>query len=290
MELIFPPIAQKFLDSCFPRIEKTLPDLDFKGDLIARDLIHQVLARETKDFTARRRSWLQGIKSGEKSRIKNARCFIFAPGPSLEQVMEHFLAASNKKVRDSFYMAVDGASRLFLRHDEAKLDAVITDLDGLDIDQVVRLHDRHGARVIVHGHGNNIDKLKELMETVDLDEKYIFTTQATPTDRVFNLGGFTDGDRAAFVAVALGFPDIFLLAMDLDVATVGAYSKVDYARLSDAERSIDRFPVKQKKMKIAMAILEWLVKNLPATCKMVTYQKQPPFKFIPNTNTLSTIP
>jgi uncharacterized Rossmann fold enzyme len=44
----------------------------------------------------------------------------------------------------------------------------------------------------------------------------VATAQSAPLPRVYNFGGFTDGDRAVFAADALGAAEIRILGFDLD--------------------------------------------------------------------------
>lgn len=80
-------------------------------------------------------------------------------------------------------------------------DLVVTDLDGSP-ETAVSLGNR-GVPVAVHAHGDNIPTLQAWIPKFDR-EFLIGTTQVEPTRRVINRGGFTDGDRAAFLADAFG--------------------------------------------------------------------------------------
>ena len=55
--------------------------------------------------------------------------------------------------------------------------------------------------MVVHSHGDNIDKLHSHVPQLD---KIIGSTQAVPLDNVFNFGGFSDGDRCAYLAKEFG--------------------------------------------------------------------------------------
>ena len=68
-----------------------------------------------------------------------------------------------------------------------------------------------GSFLAVHAHGNNLDKIKEYVPGL---ERVLGTTQSTPLENVYNFGGFTDGDRALYLAVELGVNFIILAGMD----------------------------------------------------------------------------
>ena len=81
------------------------------------------------------------------------------------------------------------------------VDVHVTDLDKDVADAVDRSN--AGLPVAVHAHGDNRDLLAEHLPA--FDHGYVLpTTQAAPVGPVVNIGGFTDGDRAAFLAHALG--------------------------------------------------------------------------------------
>jgi uncharacterized Rossmann fold enzyme len=81
------------------------------------------------------------------------------------------------------------------------VDLVVTDLDKHP-DTVVELT-RAGTPVAVHAHGDNVALVESTVPRCD-PSAVLPTTQAAPTDGVWNFGGFTDGDRAAFLADHLG--------------------------------------------------------------------------------------
>lgn len=73
-------------------------------------------------------------------------------------------------------------------------DFVFTDLDS--IPDIIVEASLKGSIIGVHAHGDNMEKL----EIVKRLEKRFGTTQTYPLWNVYNFGGFTDGDRAAFFA------------------------------------------------------------------------------------------
>jgi hypothetical protein len=81
------------------------------------------------------------------------------------------------------------------------------------------------------------------------------TTQAQPAGNLYNFGGFTDGDRALFLAVALGASEITLAGMDFgDVVT--RYSRPN---IETATAKADDF--KKKKLMYAEKFTQWIIDN-----------------------------
>jgi hypothetical protein len=91
-------------------------------------------------------------------------------------------------------------------------DAIFTDLDGAT-DLFPDLN-RTGTILVVHAHGDNIPLLRYWVPR--FEGPVIATTQSAPFARVYNFGGFTDGDRAVFAAHALGAERIRIIGFDLD--------------------------------------------------------------------------
>jgi len=97
-------------------------------------------------------------------------------------------------------VAVSSAATV-LFDDGIEPDLIVTDLDGTPQTAIELSHE--GVPVAVHGHGDNRDALEEYLPQFD-HEQVLATTQVEPTKRVLNLGGFTDGDRAASIVDELG--------------------------------------------------------------------------------------
>ena len=109
-------------------------------------------------------------------------------------------------------------------------DCMVTDLDKNP--ETVATLTAEVTPVAVHAHGDNIPALETYVPTVDA-EAVIPTTQAAPTDRVYNVGGFTDGDRAAFLADHCGADRLTFLGWDFDDPSVDAMKR---RKLAWAER------------------------------------------------------
>ncbi len=127
-------------------------------------------------------------------------------GPSLEKALKEF------DFSDGTLIAADGATSALLENDLVP-DIIVTDLDGRIPDLRIA-NDRGGSFMVVHAHGDNVDKMTSY---VPLFSRVLGTTQTEPLDIVYNFGGFTDGgDRAAFLAEELGgLGRLCLLALTL---------------------------------------------------------------------------
>lgn len=99
-----------------------------------------------------------------------------------------------------------------LRRARIRPDAVVTDLDGAVEDQVAA--NGEGTVVIVHAHGDNIPALERWAPR--FPGPVVGTTQSRPFGRIYNFGGFTDGDRAAFLADHFGATSLYLRGFDFE--------------------------------------------------------------------------
>lgn len=114
--------------------------------------------------------------------------------------------------------------------------AVVTDLDGPP--QALQRAAEAGAVTVVHAHGDNRHRLAWGVESL---RPALGTCQCQPPPGLANFGGFTDGDRAVFLAASLGAARIQLVGFDFE--RVGAYSyhtdeQVKLAKLAWARRLV----------------------------------------------------
>ncbi len=137
---------------------------------------------------------------------------VFGAGPSLK---EHIIQLKeNYDLKDYVLISADGATTALIE-ERLSPDIVATDLDG-NLDDILLANIR-GANIVVHAHGDNLD---QVVKFTPFFNNVLGTTQAQPVGNVYNFGGFTDGDRAIFLAVALGASEITLAGMDFgDVVT-----------------------------------------------------------------------
>ena len=172
---------------------------------------------------------------------------VFGAGPSLKK---HIIELKeNYNLKDYVLVAADGATTALIEERIAP-DIVATDLDG-NMDDIL-LADLRGANIAVHAHGDN---LEQVIKYTSFFTNVIGTTQAQPVGNIYNFGGFTDGDRAIFLAVALGASEITLAGMDFgDVVTKYSRPKLE-SDLAEA----DEF--KKKKLVYAERLTQWVIDN-----------------------------
>ena len=172
---------------------------------------------------------------------------VFGAGPSLK---EHIIQLKeNYDLKDYVLISADGATTALIE-ERLSPDIVATDLDG-NLDDILLANIR-GANIVVHAHGDN---LNQVVKFTQFFNNVLGTTQAQPVGNVYNFGGFTDGDRAIFLAVALGASEITLAGMDFgDVVT--KYSRPNLPTdLADAD------DFKRKKLMYAERLTDWIIEN-----------------------------
>lgn len=92
-------------------------------------------------------------------------------------------------------------------------DIHVTDME--EGDEILVGLERGGCILVLHAHGDNIERVRSVVPKV---EKFVGTTQSVPFDRIYNFGGFTDGDRAALLAKEFGARKIRLYGFDFNRA------------------------------------------------------------------------
>jgi len=182
------------------------------------------------------------------SLVKGKECIALGAGPSLDDDLEKLerVGSLNKTL-----MAADGATSAVLEYRNP--DIIVTDLDGNVADQLDAW--RRGSWLVAHAHGDNIERVRKTLP--ELSERVIGTTQVEPLGKLFNFGGFTDGDRAAFMAYELGASKIYLAGMDLG-AKIGKHS---------GDKDVKR---KLAKLEICKWLLSWLAGELGANVANLT--------------------
>src|SRR5690606_15190153 len=120
---------------------------------------------------------------------------VFGAGPSIKKNINEIKILDLSKF---ILIAADGATTALLEENIIP-EVVVTDLDG-EMKDIIYAN-QEGSLIVVHAHGNNIEKVKEFVPSL---QRIMGTTQSTPLENVHNFGGFTDGDRALFLAVELG--------------------------------------------------------------------------------------
>ncbi len=115
---------------------------------------------------------------------------------------------------DRAIIAADGATSVLLKAGISP-DAIVTDLDGT-IEDIIDASKR-GSIVVVHAHGDNIDKVREYLPQMG---EALGTCQCRPPEGLYNMGGFTDGDRCVFLVVHFRASEVALAGFEFDDPTV----------------------------------------------------------------------
>lgn len=172
---------------------------------------------------------------------------VFGAGPFLKEHVQ--LLKEEYDLKDYVLVAADGATTALIEQKIAP-DIVATDLDG-NLDDILLANFR-GANIIIHAHGDNIDKIAKL---TPFFTSVLGTTQAQPIGNLYNFGGFTDGDRALFLSVALGASEITLAGMDFgDIVT-------RYSRPNIETETAQADDFKKKKLGYAEKFTQWIIDN-----------------------------
>lgn len=174
--------------------------------------------------------------------ISGHECIVLGAGPSLDEDLLRFQRVG---FLDKTLIAADGATSAVMRYCNPTI--IVTDLDGNVDDQLKAW--RRGSWLVIHGHGDNLTKMREIV--AELEERVVGTTQVNPSGKLRNFGGFTDGDRAAFMSHELGASLIYLAGMDLGTE-IGEHS---------GDKDIKR---KLIKLSICKELLAWLAGDLGA--------------------------
>lgn len=213
---------------------------DRSKDQLAADVLSRLISRKAID------------PQQLKVLLSSQSVLVFGAGPSLEEDLQQI--AKENLLKKCAIISADGATTALLKVTKVVPNVVVTDLDG-NINDLLRA-DRLGSVTVVHGHGDNIDRLRKYVPKF---KNVVGTTQVEPRPNVYNFGGFTDGDRAAFLAIVMGAKLVVLAGMDLG-RVVGEYSKKQV-------RSIE---VKILKLKFCKELLEWLASRVDVPLYNVT--------------------
>ena len=168
-----------------------------------------------------------------KEKISGREVNVFGAGPSLEKI---------ERLPEGVNIVSDGVTTFFLEKNKIP-DVIVTDLDGL-IEDLIRAN-KLGSLVVIHAHGDNLDKIKRYSSKF---ENFLPTCQCKPFGKLYNFGGFTDGDRAVFLAWHFKARKINLYAMDFD-DEIGKYSFSENSRK------------KRKKLYWGKRLIEYLKKE-----------------------------
>lgn len=225
-------------------------NFDREKDREARDVLSKILEQKDKKRAYNLEKILFSFKKTINSRHN---IFIYGCGPSLEETVESIIKKCGFEIfLNSINLAADGAS-IFLREKEIPVSAIFSDLDG-----ITKKEFSYSNYMIIHGHGDNIDKLKGFKNKIINFQNVIGTTQIEPLDNIINPGGFTDGDRILYFLRSLVIPrnKLYLIGMDFK-SVIGKYSKPEMNKNQEGN------PIKQKKLLYAIKLIEWLLPKIP---------------------------
>ena len=193
---------------------------------------------------------LSRLLMGRSSRItefsellNDRKVIVFGAGPSLETDLRKLVKLN--LLCHFKTIAADGATSALLSLAKTIPDIIVSDLDGPLRDLVAAV--TKGSKIIIHAHGDNMELLRSSTESFS---RALGSTQVNPSRNVYNFGGFTDGDRAVFLAKAMHASSIVLAGMDFG-KKIGKYSKL---RVHHPE-------VKLRKLQFGKSLLEWLAER-----------------------------
>jgi len=194
-----------------------------------------------------------------QSLIENQNVFVVGAGPSLSNAIPIL-----KQFKKTVKIVADSALKPLIDNG-IKPDIIVTDLDGDE--KTFRRIGKSKTFFVVHAHGDNISKLN----LIEYFKNCIGTTQTRPFGKVQNFGGFTDGDRAVFLASYFNAKKIILFGMDFG-KRIGKFSNT---KLSDRK-------IKLKKLRKGKSLLEWLAiktrSELFTTSSPITGFKKIPYR------------
>ncbi len=176
-----------------------------------------------------------------RNRIESKDLLIFGAGPSLQESLHDITSIS---IDGFICIACDGASQALIEHG-IKPEIVVTDLDGNH--EYLLSADTLGSVMVVHAHADNVNTIRYMVPRI---RNIVATTQVKPLENVHNFGGFTDGDRAVFLADRFNARSIVLIGMDFG-DEIGYYSK---------QFTFNK-AIKVAKMRFAKMLLEYLAEH-----------------------------
>jgi len=132
-----------------------------------------------------------------------------------------------------------GASVSQIVDEGVEPDLMVTDLDG---DRELQLDlNLKEVPAVIHAHGDNIQQIKTWAEK--FKGPVVSTCQCNPPQKdIYNFGGFTDGDRACFIADHFGAEKIVLNGWNFEKPYESGNPE-KYKKLRWAERLIDRLEI-----------------------------------------------
>ncbi len=201
---------------------------------IYREIAKDLNLRTYDDFIAS--TILQRYASGNINLNLNKKtAYVIGNSPD----MEIYLSSISSGVK----IVADSAISRYLKI-MGYPDIIVSDLDG-DINDLINAN-KNGVITFIHAHGDNIDKINKYIKSFN---NFIGTTQHIPLKNIYNFGGFTDGDRSAYLADHLKFEEIVLIGFDFK----RPYLKDYYSK--------DDIIKKKKKLQWALILIKMLAES-----------------------------
>ena len=172
-------------------------------------------------------------------KIAGKQVMVIGSGPGLERNLE-FIKRNSKLTK----IVANGAAQVLIER-RIKPDIVVTDLDGNH--SFLQKAEKMGATMVIHAHGDNVAMLRKLVPKF---RQLVGSTQISPVEKVYNFGGFTDGDRCVFLAEEFAARDIILVGMEFG-----------YPINRNSTGVVKNQNLKNEKMKVARKLLEILAKR-----------------------------
>ena len=144
-----------------------------------------------------------------KNLIDGRTVNVFGAGPTLEEIDEFPQGTS---------IVADGATSYFIENGKVP-DIIVTDLDG-QMEDIVEAN-KKGSLIVVHAHASNVPEIKKYASEFDT---FVGTTQAEAFGKLFNFGGFMDGDRCVFLAHFFDAREIRIFGIDFSNPVMGRYT------------------------------------------------------------------
>ena len=223
--------------------QQILKDFNFnyKDDIRAKELLSRIMIERNEKFKL-----IEILKSFNNDLKNKEIILIYGCGPSLEESVGYIEENLGRIFFDKvFNIAADGAS-ILLKDKFIPIDAVFTDLDGITKEVF-----NFTKYMIIHAHGDNINKLNWFMNDILEFKNIIGTVQVKPSEFTINTGGFTDGDRILYFLRKLLLPQhkLYLIGMDFN-DIIGKFSKPTIFKNQKASH------VKQKKLDYAVKLIK----------------------------------
>jgi uncharacterized Rossmann fold enzyme len=176
--------------------------------------------------------------------IQQKPVIIAGAGPSLKKDFSTlFSYPFSSKISSKFQIiAVDGATTLFKQKNVIP-SIVVTDLDG-DL-AAISWAIQKGALGLIHAHGDNQQQISIFFQKYNdiISKNDVWgTAQCEPGQFLFNFGGFTDGDRAIFLAFHFQSPLIGLIGFDFGTQ-IGEYSALNSPLKKKIEKKLEKFHI-----------------------------------------------